>query len=148
MKIAVCEDQKEEADWLCTAIRSWAADKKLPVDVVSFGDAASFLFSLDDNVYDVLSLDIKMPGEDGVTLAKRLRNMNNNVFIVFVTGEKEYVMEGYEVDAVNYLLKPVDTGQVGKCLDRIYGKTDIQQPYIILDTGEKMLKLLQKEIYI
>ncbi|MCI8751837.1 MAG: LytTR family DNA-binding domain-containing protein [Lachnospiraceae bacterium] len=147
MKIAVCEDQKEEADWLCTAIRSWAADKKLPVDVVSFGDAASFLFSLDDNVYDVLFLDIKMPGEDGVTLAKRLRNMNNNVFIVFVTGEKEYVMEGYEVDAVNYLLKPVDTGQVGKCLDRIYGKTDIQQPYIILDTGEKMLKLLQKEIY-
>ncbi len=59
MKIAVCEDQKEEVDWLCTAIRSWAADKKLPVDVVSFGDAASFLFSLDDNVYDVLFLDIK-----------------------------------------------------------------------------------------
>ena len=61
-----------------------------------------------------------------------------------MTGEKEYVMEGYEVDAVNYLLKPVDTGQVGKCLDRIYGKTDIQQPYIILDTGEKNVKTSTK----
>lgn len=147
MKIAVCEDQKEEADWLCMAIRGWAADKKLPADVVPFGDAASFLFSLDDNVYDALFLDIKMPGEDGITLAKKLRSMNDNVFIVFVTGEKEYVMEGYEVDAVNYLLKPVDTGKMRKCLDKIYEKTDIQEPYIILDTGETILKLFQKEIY-
>lgn len=147
MKIAVCEDQEEEADWLCMAIRSWAADKKLPADVVSFGDAASFLFSLDDNVYDALFLDIKMPGEDGMALAKRLRSMKDNVFIVFVTGEKEYVMEGYEVGAVNYLLKPVDIEKVGKCLDRIYEKTGNQEPYIILDTGETTVKLLQREIY-
>lgn len=147
MKIAVCEDQEEEAGWLCRAIHRWAADKKLPVDVVSFADAASFLFSLDDNVYDALFLDIKMPGEDGVTLAKRLRSMKDNVSIVFVTGEKEYVMEGYEVGAVNYLLKPVDTAKVEKCLDRIYKESGSQEPYIILDTGETMLKLLQREIY-
>lgn len=147
MKIAVCEDQQAEADWLCSTISIWAAEKEVSADIDSFGDASSFLFSLDDNVYDVLFLDIKMPGENGVALAKRLRSMKDNVFIVFVTGEKEYIMEGYEVGAVNYLLKPVDRLRICACLDRIYEQSRFQEPYIILDTGDKMVKILQKEIY-
>lgn len=147
MKIAVCEDQEEEAAWLCSTIQKWAADNKQPAEVFSFGDASSFLFSLEDNVYDALFLDIKMPGEDGVALAKRLRRMKDDVFIVFVTGEKEYIMEGYEVGAVNYLVKPVDKKKIYLCLDRIYEKADLQEPFIIIDTGEKTVKLLQKEIY-
>ena len=146
MKIAVCEDQKEEAAWLCSTIQKWAADNKQPAEVFSFGDASSFLFSLEDNIYDALFLDIKMPGEDGVALAKRLRRMKDDVFIVFVTGEKEYIMEGYEVGAVNYLVKPVDKKRIYLCLDRIYEKADLQEPFIIIDTGEKTVKLLQKEI--
>lgn len=148
MKIAVCEDQAEEAAWLCGTIQKWAADNKLPAEVFSFGDASSFLFSLEDNVYDALFLDIKMPGEDGVALAKRLRRMKDDVFIVFVTGEKEYVMEGYEVGAVNYLVKPVDIEKIYSCLGRIYEKAGRQEPFIIIDTGEKTIKLFQKEIYI
>ncbi len=147
MKIAVCEDQEEEAVWLCSTIQKWAADNKQPAEVFSFGDASSFLFSLEDNIYDALFLDIKMPGEDGVALAKRLRRMKDDVFIVFVTGEKEYIMEGYEVGAVNYLVKPVDKKKIYLCLDRIYEKADLQEPFIIIDTGEKTVKLLQKEIY-
>lgn len=56
-------------------------------------------------------------------------------------------MEGYEVGAVNYLVKPVDKKRIYLCLDRIYEKADLQEPFIIIDTGEKTVKLLQKEIY-
>lgn len=147
MTIAVCEDYKEEAEWLCETIRQWAAEKGLLVDIVSFENASSFLFALEDNVYDALFLDIKMPGEDGVALAKRLRASGNNIPITFVTGEKEYIMEGYEVEAVNYLIKPVAEKKVFECLERIYGKMVHQEPYIILDTEDSKVRLLYRDIY-
>jgi len=147
MEIAVCEDQAEEAAWLCKTIYKWGAGRRFPVNVISFENASLFLFSLEDKVYDVLFLDIKMPGEDGVALAKRLRRMENDIFIVFVTGEKEYVFEGYEVGAVNYLVKPVDAAKVFLCLDRIYDRLCRQEPFIILDSGDVKTKIFQKEIY-
>lgn len=147
MRIAVCEDIKQEADWICNVIREWADDDKIAMEVVSFSNAEEFMFALEDVIFDALFLDIKMPGEDGVSLAKRLRKTANNVPIVFVTGEKEYILEGYEVEAVNYLIKPVERVKIFECLDRIYEKNNIQEPFIILETGQGSIRLLQKDIY-
>lgn len=147
MKIAVCEDVREEADWLCKIIEKWSLEKEIHTDVISFSNAASFLFTTEDTVWDILFLDIKMPGEDGIALAKRLRAKKDDIPIVFVTGEKEYMMEGYEVEAVHYLLKPVAEQKVFECLERIYGKMGKQEPFIILQTEGAVVKLLQKEIY-
>lgn len=148
MNIAVCEDQQEEADWLCDMIRCWSVQNRIDTKIIAYGDAASFSFALEDNSFDALFLDIKMPGEDGVTLAKRLRQQAYDMPIVFVTGEKEYIMEGYEVEAINYLLKPIDQKKVYRCLDRIYEKSQKQEPFLLLQTEDTTVKLLQREIYI
>jgi len=147
MKIAVCEDVSEEADWLCKIIEKWSLEKEMHADVISFSNAASFLFTVEDTVWDILFLDIRMPGEDGIALAKRLRAQKNDIPIVFVTGEKEYIMEGYEVEAVHYLLKPVAEQKVFACLERIYGKMGKQEPFVVLQAEGATVKLLQKEIY-
>lgn len=148
MNIAVCEDRKEEADWLCDMIRHWSVQNKIDTEITSYEDAASFSFALEDQSFDALFLDIKMPGEDGVTLAKRLRQQSYDMSIVFVTGEKEYIMEGYEVEAINYLLKPVDKQKIYHCLDRIYEKNQQQEPFLLLQTEDNTtIKLLQREIY-
>ncbi len=148
MNIAVCEDRKEEADWLCDMIRHWSVQNKIDIEITSYEDAASFSFALEDHSFDALFLDIKMPGEDGVTLAKRLRQQSYDMSIVFVTGEKEYIMEGYEVEAINYLLKPIDQQKIYHCLDRIYEKCQQQEPFILLQTEDNTtIKLLQREIY-
>lgn len=148
MKIAVCEDKAQEAAWLCGVIRRWSTERGMPVEIGSYGDAASFSFALEDGIFDALFLDIRMPGEDGVTLAKRLRERAYDMPIVFVTGEKEYVMEGYEVEAVHYLLKPVEEEQVFQCLDRICDKSRKQEPFVLLQTEDAAVKLLQREIYL
>lgn len=145
MKIAVCEDREEEARWLCDVIRSWTLENGIAAEIISYPDAASFSFALEELLFDALFLDIKMPGEDGVALAKRLREQAYDIPIIFVTGEKEYVMEGYEVEAVNYLLKPVEEEKVFQCLDRICAKR--QEPFILLKTQDAAVKLLQREIY-
>lgn len=147
MKFAVCEDNREEAAWLCDTIRQWSIERKIAAEINSFADASSFSFALEDTLFDALFLDIRMPGEDGVTLAKRLRQEACDTPIVFVTGEKEYIMEGYEVEAVNYLLKPVERKKVYQCLNRIYEKKQQQEPFILLKTEETTVKLLQREIY-
>ncbi len=148
MNIAVCEDRKEEADWLCDIIRRWSVQNKIDIEITSYENAASFSFALEDHSFDALFLDIKMPGEDGVTLAKRLRQQSYDMSIVFVTGEKEYIMEGYEVEAINYLLKPIDRQKIYQCLDRIYEKNQQQEPFLLLQTEDNTtIKLLQREIY-
>lgn len=147
IKIAVCEDHKDEADWLCNTIRCWSVQKQIDADITSFADAASFSFALEDCTFDALFLDIRMPGEDGISLAKRLRKQDYDMPIVFVTGEKEYVMEGYEVEAVHYLLKPIDQEKIYRCLDRIYAKTQKQEAYLLIQTEDTAVKLLQREIY-
>lgn len=147
MQIAICEDHAEEAAWLAQIIRDWAKKRNIVVEICTFADAASFSFTLEDTVYDTLFLDIIMPGENGVELAKQLREHEERVPIVFVTGEKEYVLEGYEVEAVNYLLKPIEVHKVQECLDRIYEKMGVQEPFILLHTDSGVMKLYQREIY-
>lgn len=147
MKIAICEDIKPEAEWLCSVIQKWTSKKEIIAEISLFEDAAGFSFALEDTVFDVLFLDIKMPGEDGVALAKRLRKNSYDMAIVFVTGEKEYILEGYEVDAVNYLIKPVDENKVYQCLSKIYDNLRKTDPYIILETENGIVKILQKDIY-
>lgn len=147
MNIAVCEDREEEAEWLCDVIRRWAQGNGVAAEVKSYADAASFSFALDDILFDALFLDIRMPGENGIALAKRLRRQENDLEIVFVTGEREYVMEGYEVEAVNYLLKPVEEEKVFQCLDRIRARKHRQEPSVLLETQDGAVKLMQREIY-
>ncbi len=148
MKIAVCEDRDKEAEWLCDVIRRWSVENGISAQIGSYADAASFSFALEDTLFDALFLDIKMPGENGVALAKRLREQDYDMHIVFVTGEKEYVMEGYGVEAVNYLLKPVEEEQVIQCLNRIWKRRQEQEPFVILKTEDAAVKLLQREIYL
>lgn len=147
MKIAICEDYKEESLMLGGIIRSWAAEKKLPVEISTFENTAAFAFTLEDCVYDVLFLDIQMPGEDGITFAKKLRQNKNHIPIIFVSGLDSYMSEGYEVEAVHYLLKPVKPEKVWECLDRICRKMENEEEeQLVLDTPGGMAKLRRKDI--
>ena len=147
MKIAICEDVLQEAEWLRDTIQKWLCDKKYHAEIFIYQDAEAFRFAMEDHSFDMLFLDIKMPGEDGMTLAKRLRRKGDFVPIVFVTGEREYVIEGYEVEAVHYLIKPVAAESVFQCLERIWMKRSRQEAYLILETEAGVCRVKQQEIY-
>lgn len=147
MKIAICEDYKEESALLGGIIHKWAEGQKLSVEIFTFENTASFAFTLEDCVYDVLFLDIQMPGEDGITFAKKLRQKKNNIPIIFVTGLDGYMSEGYEVEAVHYLLKPVKPEKVWECLNRICQRMELEdEEQLILDTPQGLAKLRRKDI--
>lgn len=75
-------------------------------DVKIFSDAMDFITDYKP-VYDIVFLDIEMPLLDGMTAARRLRQLDKEICIVFVTNMQKYAIEGYEVNAVDFVVKPI-----------------------------------------
>lgn len=147
MNIAICEDHKEEALWLKKQIEYWSLQKGHKTNTTLFENAAQFWFHYEpDQSFDVLLLDVEMPGENGILLARKLRERHDDIPVIFVTGADEYISEGYDVQAVHYLLKPVNKDKLAECLNRVYEKMKDREPFVLLNTSSGTIKLLQKDI--
>jgi len=97
-RIAVCDDEKLFID----KIRSVLLD----CVILGFTNSRLLLQSVESGEkYDVIFLDIAMPGLDGISLAREIRENDEDVIIVFITGKIEFMQTGYEVRAFRYLLK-------------------------------------------
>ncbi len=113
-KIAVCDDCVSDADYLEMLVMRWAEKVRGQVRILKFNSARTLLFHYEEEKdFDILLLDIEMDGQNGVELAKEIRRNNDVVQIVFITGFPDYMDQGYEVDALHYLLKPV-------CEEKLY----------------------------
>ena len=108
MRIAYCEDEPAQRSRMELLLRTFAERKRLPLTVEAFSDSAAFLFQYPGSYpFDLIFLDIDLGGMDGMALARKIRETDSEVPILFLTNHKEYVFEGYEVQAFRYLLKPV-----------------------------------------
>lgn len=158
LKIAVVEDEKAHADVLIHFAEAWLREKKIAFCIRTFPDGAAFLFEWEqDQAWDALFFDIQMPGLNGIELAKKIRQENNKTAIVFVTGITDYLLEGYEVAALHYLLKPIDAEKIASCMERMMDlrRGQKKQPVFLteareLEKGEKKdrvtLRLLPEDI--
>lgn len=116
LSIAVCDDIVLECTQLARQIRRVASQAGHKVILREFYTGKELLQSAE--VFDLLFLDIKMPGLDGMELARQLRHRDVNCLLIFVTAVSEYVFEAYEVEAFAYLVKPVTDEQLIRVLTR------------------------------
>lgn len=118
-QVAICDDSKIDAEYVKQILYKWAKDRGADVCPEVFPSAESFLWKYEeDQLWDILLLDIEMGTMDGVTLAKRIRKGNEAIQIVFITGFPDFMAEGYEVSALHYLLKPVNSDKLFAVLDK------------------------------
>lgn len=118
LNFAVCDDSPADAAYVCGAVKTWAAARGIKAGVRVFPSAENFLFEGGAAGYDVLLLDIEMGRMNGVELAQQVRKTNRGVSIIFVTGYMDYISDGYDVEALHYLLKPVTPLKLAAVLDR------------------------------
>lgn len=141
MKVAICEDQQIQAEQLKLLLLAWPLYSKVIESIAVFNSAESFLFSLDDKgPFDLLLLDIQMDDINGIELAKLLRQKKIDSQIIFITAVKEYVFDGYDVNAINYIIKPVTPEKLYSNLEKamkIIG--EIQEKYLVL--GKKKINI-------
>ena len=117
LKIAVVEDQQEVRDELCRFIRQYAAENSLQVEVLPIEDGAAIAEHYEPG-YDIIFMDVEMPGLDGFGAAEKIRAVDADAVLVFVTNMAQYAIKGYEVDALDYVLKPVNYYQFCTKLSR------------------------------
>lgn len=121
LKIAVCDDDILTVHSICKAIEEFFVSKKTLVSFSHFYSGESLLRDMVDKgvYYDAVFLDIGMEGKNGIETAKQLRENRVSSFIVFITALKDYVFDAFEVNAMNYLLKPIDNHKLHKTLEKI-----------------------------
>ena len=123
MRIVVAEDQHAERERLSAYIKRFGQEHGVPCDVELFEDGESLLEDYPRDC-DILLLDIEMGMTNGVEAARRIRRFDDHVQILFITNLIQYALEGYGVDALNFLVKPVSYMTFSREMERAIRRLD------------------------
>lgn len=148
MKLAICDDDPVQIKLLSSLVTKWAARNGAPVSVYTFGSAEAFQFawSEDQSFELLLLLDIQMPGQNGMALARDIRKADESLVIIFITGFLDYISEGYEVSALHYLMKPVNDEKLFACLDKACQRVKTETKTLLVESGGAQVRIRQDEI--
>ena len=116
--IAICDDEKHMSNHIRAMASDFFRKKNREICFRTFSSGEELL-SYDGQI-DICFLDIQMKGMDGMETARKLRASKFRGFLIFITVLKEMVFQSFEVQAYDYLVKPVDEKQFGKTMERLY----------------------------
>lgn len=117
VKLAILEDEDASAKRLTDAITQYCDAHDIKFSIDRFKSAIEML----DNyrpIYDIIFMDIMLPGMDGIESAKELRTMDDAVTIIFVTDMANLAVKGYEVNALDFIVKPVEYSSFSRKFER------------------------------
>lgn len=143
----ICDDEPQQADFLQRLTADWAKQRMLKLHITQYRSAEELLFAYDaDKRVDILLLDIELPGISGMELARRVRRSDRQLQIVFVSGYSDYLADGYEVEALHYLLKPVSAQKLSAVLDRALERLDARDKSLLVESDDGLCRLPLAEI--
>ncbi|MGU7966026.1 LytR/AlgR family response regulator transcription factor [Streptococcus suis] len=108
MKIAIVEDQKIEQERLSNYIKTYCQKAGIAVEISCFNDGLHITSDYQKQ-FDLIYLDVEMEIMDGMTTAQKIRSVDKDVLIVFVTNHSHVAIQGYSVEAIDFLLKPLSS---------------------------------------
>lgn len=145
IRIAICEDEKEQQELLKNYIEKIleGLSIKYSLDIFNSGEELLEKYSKD---MDLILLDIQLGEINGMDTARKIRILDNNVEIIFITSLIEYALEGYKVRAYRYLVKPVKYEDIKENIINIIEEVEIKNKYIIIKKQGNQIKLDINEI--
>lgn len=150
LRIALCDDEIAARDALRIQLELvlMEGDEEVVYEFSSGAGAASWLEKHPGEI-DLLFLDVEMKGQNGMETAEKIRQFDENLIIVFVTGHDDYVFDGYRVGALDYLMKPVAMPKLKDLLRRVRDKIsqEKQRTYTLKNTDGTWRFHLQDILY-
>ncbi|MBI6873302.1 LytR/AlgR family response regulator transcription factor [Clostridium aciditolerans] len=149
LRICICDDEKIQRNELKFIISTELQLRGIDFYIHEYEDGEALIasFSKDKNYFDIIFLDIEMDGINGVETARKIRNLNDKVVIIFVTGFVDYVFDGYEVRALNYILKPYKKEKIISVLSEALKQIDtISNRFFIVQFNSNSYKLCIDDI--
>ncbi len=107
LTVAVVEDELRERKKIVEYLEKYSRDNNVEIRAHPFSNGLDFLDSLKKSVYDIVLLDIEMPHIDGMQVARKMREQDPGAVLIFVTNMVSYAVEGYDVNALAFMVKPV-----------------------------------------
>ena len=117
LRIAVVDDEREQRTLLEDCLHRYERENSVELSITQFGDSLEFLRQ-DPGGFDIVLLDIQMPGLDGMVVARQLREHNRRLVLIFITNMAQFAIEGYAVDAMDFILKPVSYYRLAAALTK------------------------------
>ncbi len=146
LSIAVCDDEVIECCNMARKIKDILEEMKIPCIIRQFRSGGELLQALES--FDIVFLDIIMQDMDGMKTAQIFREKASDRILVFVSSSREYVFEAYDVEAFQYLLKPVEDRKLRSVLQKAVLKTEgCSQEFIIVSRERQKKKVFLDDIY-
>ena len=144
--IAICDDEEIQRNLLKKLVEAWAVRRNHALRVSLFASGKELLEGWKKERCDIVLLDIQMPDMDGMDAARRLRETDGQTGIFFVTGYEDYLVQGYEVEAFRYLIKPVSEEKLWAALDQFLKKRGGQKRVLMAETPDGVRRVDAEEI--
>ena len=119
MRIAIVEDIAEERKLLRSRLETQFEKRGIYAELVEFENGEDFLAAAKECSFPILFLDIYMSGENGVEVAKELREFDSDCLLIFTTTSVDHALDGFKVRAMQYLVKPYEEAELTKLIDEI-----------------------------
>lgn len=146
LKIAVVEDNPKEARQFLSHLERYSGERGEELQCHWIDNAADFLEGYQQQ-YDIIFMDIQMPGIDGMRAAERLRAIDSTVVLIFVTSLAQYAIQGYSVGALDYILKPVSYPALALKLQRAVSYCVQHKDLgIVISTNDGTVRLSERQI--
>ena len=149
LKIAFCDDDLAVLNELRVLLDQYRVERNEEISYTAFNSPLELLAEIERGArYDILFLDVLMPGENGIETAAEIRNYDTNVKIIFVTSSTEFAVESYAVGAYFYQLKPIWRESFFRLMDSAIAACEKEQTSSLIlqcKTGISRIELRQLE---
>lgn len=145
VKAAIVEDETSYAEELSSFFKRYMITNNHSFQVTIFTTADKFLANYKVGEFDIIFMDIEMPGTNGMEAAKILQKKDSEVILFFVTNLSQYALESYEVQAFNFMVKPIQYGdfalKMGRAIRRVVSDAD-NKILLTYKNGERVMEKL------
>ena len=137
MRIAICEDEQYFREQMQKELNTYY--KSLDVLVCSFSSGEDLLKRMEQSeaFFDLIFMDIEMPGMDGLETSTQIHNTHPDLPIILLTSHKELAMAGYEVDAFRFLDKPLKREKLYQALQAVEKQRYVKKKITIMENGNE-----------
>ena len=142
IKIAFCDDDMEVLHQMNELLDRYRVERNEDITYVAFQSPFELLTEIEKGIRpDILFLDVVMPGQNGMDVAKEIRQYDTNMKIIFLTSSKEFAFDSYEVKALQYLLKPVSPNQLWSIMNDFMVLIKNQKEIFVARTSDGFCKI-------